>query len=148
MDHALPMNVVERLADGERDPQAAPHGEPALIGHHLAKQSPFNPFHDHIQPAAIAIVERFDGTGMVEFPANQNLPLKAVEKDRVALGFGMRHLDGDRAAIAHVDGAEDGCHAAAGHLAFNPIAIDLVSGADWGHGASSCDHIRDLLNKA
>ena len=127
------MNVVESFADGERDAQAALDREAALIGHRLAEQSPVGPFHDHVQPAAVAMVERFDSAGVVEFPANRNFPLKAVEEDRIAFGFGMRHLDGDGAAVTHIDGAEDSGHATAGDQAFDSVAVDFVSGADWGH---------------
>jgi len=98
--------------------------------------------------AAVAMVERFHSARVVEFPANRDFPLKAVEEDRVAFGLGMRHLDGNRAAVAHIDGAEDGCHAASGDEAFNPVAIDFIARADWGHNGSSSDDRGEVLNKS
>ena len=65
--------------------------------------------------------------GMVELFADAGLALEAVEEDRIGLHIGVRNLQRHLAVVAHVGGAIDGGHAAAGNRLFNAVEIDLRS---------------------
>ena len=65
---------------------------------------------------------------MVELFADLRLALEAVEEHRIGFHFGMRDLDGDLAAGAHVGSAKDGRHPAAGNDSFDSVVIELIAG--------------------
>ncbi len=67
---------------------------------------------------------------MVEFLADLGFALKTVVKHGIGLHFRMWNLDRHLAAVAHVRGAKNGCHAAAGHQAFDAVVVELLAGME------------------
>ena len=65
---------------------------------------------------------------MVEFLADLALALETVEQHRIGFHFRMRNLDRDLAAVAHIGGAKDRRHAAAGDQSFDAVVVKLFAG--------------------
>ena len=127
------VNVVQRLADAERDPHRALGGQFPLLAQDLAQQAPLDPLHHQVDPAAAVLCNDLHHAGMVEFLSNVLFAMEALEENGVALHFGVGDLDGDRAAGQEVSAAEDGGHAASRDDAFDAVMVELVARVEWSH---------------
>ena len=131
--YPVAVNVLQRIADPERDPQRAFGGEFSLLVEDLTQQPAVNPLHDHVDPAAAILGHHLHNAGVIQLRADLLLPMEAVEENRVALHLRMRNLDGNRATGAQICTAKDRGHAAAGGDAFNAVVIELIARMEWSH---------------
>ena len=65
---------------------------------------------------------------MVQLFADGCFALEAIEEDRIGFHVGMGNFQRDDAIVAHVGGAKDRCHAAAGDGRFDAVGVDLRAG--------------------
>ena len=65
---------------------------------------------------------------MVQLLADLAFALETVEQHRIGFHFRMRNLDRHLAAVAHVGGAKNGGHAAAGDQSFDAVVVELLAG--------------------
>ena len=115
MHHAVAVDVIQRVADRDGDLDGAlGRQHSCLLMQNLAQQAALHPLHHHVDPAAVAVRQHFHDAGMIQLFADLGLALEAVEEHRVGFHLRMRDLDGDLAAVAHIGGAKNRGHAAAG----------------------------------
>ena len=67
---------------------------------------------------------------MIEFLANLLFTLESIEKKRIAFDFGVRNLESDHVIVAHVTGAVNAGHSAAGHEFFDSVVVELIAGME------------------
>ena len=89
-------------------------GSLPLLAQHLPEQAAVHPLHHHVELAAVVVGQHLHDAGMVELLADLALALEAVEEHRIGFHLRVRNLDRHLAAVAHVGGAKDRGHAAAG----------------------------------
>ena len=124
VDDALGVGVLERIQNLREEIQRLPPAKAALLLDILLERDPVEIFHDDIVEIVveghvvdldnISVVQNRDGAGFI---------FKAHAKLLVGQKFLLEHLDGDRAAVLHVDRAVDNGHAAHADHALNAIAV-------------------------
>ena len=87
MDDAVAVDVVQRIADAQRDSYGALRRKFLLLVEDFAQQPAIDPFHHHVDLAAVAVGVHLHHAGMIEGLADILLAMKAVEEDRVAFHF-------------------------------------------------------------
>ena len=65
---------------------------------------------------------------MVESFADAGLALEAIEEDGIGFHIGVGNLQGHHPVVAHIRGAKDGCHPAAGNGRLDAVIVDLRTG--------------------
>jgi len=99
----------------------------ALV-HDLAQEPAGTPLHDHVDAGALFVAKYPHYVGVLEPFADASFTIEPVREDWIGLHVRMRDLEGDGAVIAHIGGAVDGSHTAAGNGGINPVRIDLRTG--------------------
>ena len=114
----------------ERDPHGPFDGQLLLFDENLTKQPAIHPFQHHIDAALFLVLIHLHDGGVVELFADLLFAAKTIEQERVGFRFGMRDLQGDGTAVAHILGAIDGGHAAARHQLFDLVIVELIVGME------------------
>ena len=66
----LAVDVLQRVADAERDVDGALDGQFLLLDQDLAQQPAVHPLHDHVDPAAVFVVIHLHHAGVIELLAD------------------------------------------------------------------------------
>ena len=102
----------------------------AAVVQHLAEQAAVHPLHHHVDLAAVVVGQHLHDAGVVQLLADFGLALEAIVKHGIGFHLRMRNLDRDLAAVAHIGGAKNGRHAAAGDKSFNAVVVELIAGME------------------
>src|SRR6266849_774210 len=133
MYHSVAMNVIQGVADRNRDTPGPFNRQLSSLAQNLAEQAALYPLHHHVDAAAVFIREHFHHAGVIEFFADFRLALEALEEYRVRFHLRMRNFDCDLTAGAHIRGTKNGGHPAAGNDRLNTVVVELVAGMYWCH---------------
>jgi hypothetical protein len=137
VDHAVAVDISQGFGNAQNDFDH-PLRRQFLFGvQYLAQQLSIDPFHDHVNLAAVVVPVHLHDAGVVEFFADILFAAKTVEKDRIGFHFRVWDFDGDGAARVEIGAALNGGHAAASGQAIDAIVIELFAGAD-GKPQSAC----------
>jgi hypothetical protein len=148
MHYAVRVNVIEDIADRDRQPHCAIRRDRSIV-ENLAQQPAFRPLHHHVNPALAALLRQHtDHTGMIQFPPDLSLALKAIEERNVRLGFRMRYFNSHVGASAQIGSAVNRRHASLSRQFTNAVIIQYVTNLKYAHGfKGSRESVRNPLEK-
>ena len=113
MDDALAMHVLHRVAEEHGDAKSVSGGQRPFSLQEIPEGFALDVLHGEIGPAGVVDGKRLQDAGVIELPANLDLPLEPRKERRIALELEERNLDRRCTAGGEVRGLEDRPHAAA-----------------------------------
>jgi hypothetical protein len=136
VDDAVVVQVLERVAHLDGDPERLLARDRDLAAHEGAERLPLHVLHGHVHLALVAGLQDPDDVGVAQRLPDLLLAPEALGEDDVALVLQVRDLERDGLAGARVGGLEDGGHPAPRQEVRELVLVEPVADGGLAHQAA------------